>query len=964
MENSFKQIWQKNIPELDSKALMYVHEKTKAEILFILNNDEERVFSVGFRTIPEDSTGVAHIVEHSVLGGSKKYQVKEPFVHLVKSSVNSYVNAFTSTECTIYPVASANKVDFYNLMEVYLDSVYQPLITERTFMQEGWHYELSEEDPKLKYKGVVFNEMKGSIANPAWANWQGITAGLFPTNTYQFDSGGNPESIPDLTYQQFLDFYKKFYHPSNSRTYFYGDLDVEEALSKLSEYLDLYDYQEVDGSIPKVAAFPEPKKVENTYAVTETDESKPNAYSQLAWALELEEPLAIVKWWILEEILTGSDASPLRNKLIQSGLGEGIAGWGLASGQNQDIYFIGLKGVKNENVSKVHELIIDTLTEMSKSIDPKLIEASMNSIEFSLREITEGGVTGIDLMRSVIDEWYQGRDPIGTLAFVQIFEQIRNELLDNPDLFSEIIKTDLLENTHRIDFSMLPDSELTSKREELENTRLEKLQQGMSESELEQIKRQTIEIKQWQDSQDSEEEVNKIPRLEVSDLDRKITTVVTEPVLEASIPVRKHDISSRGITYFDLSFDSTWLTKNDYPYYVIFLYLLTRLSTKNRSYEELALDEDTNTGGIWTEVDLGKVYGQEKDYALTTIRGKVLSRKQQDLIRLIKEIVADTLFTDTARIKQLLLERKAGIENGIVSSGHNWSLRRSRAKLDKYYAAHEAMFGTDFYLFLSELTQNFDSRAAELTANLNSIRDRVLDSKMMINFTAPETDWETMSSLLDAGLVGFPQKLQHQNLDISAVPSMDEGFTVPAKVNYVSLAAQLSDEYKPHGSVLAISNILAMDYLWNNVRAKGGAYGSVFRYDKYTNQMGFSSYRDPNIENTLKIYREAGEYLLTHEFTKGDIDGAIIGAIGSLDQPQTPIDKGWGAYIREITGWTDELRQQYRDELLSTSIKDIHAFGEVLKEASKSGVVTVFGNKQDLENYSAKVSKLEVKQLI
>lgn len=957
--------WERAVPELASTAKLFTHNKTKAQVLFLVNDDEEKVFSTVFKTTSNDSTGVAHIMEHSVLGGSAKYQVKEPFVHLLKSSVNSYVNAWTSSEMTAYPVASANEADFTNLVSVYLDAIFAPTLSETTFKQEGWRYELDDDNGELSYGGVVFNEMKGSNASPQRINSQGVRQGLLPGTIYEFNSGGDSQVIPELSYQEFKNYYDRYYHPSNSYTYVYGKVSIEKILAQLEEYLEGFEYQQVDTSVEKSPKFSEPRQVSVEYPVTEISKDKGQYFAQLAWALDVEQPVDKLKWEILDDLLTGSDAAPLRKALIESNLGEGLSGGGFYDYLYQQMYLKGLKGVKAEDIQAVQNLIIDALETLKDGFDPKLIEAAMNSLEFSFREVTESGVMGISIMYLVLDGWLTGKDPLQLLEFDELFGELRKQYADNPNLFGDLVKSDLLDNPHRLDFSMQPSATWASDKDASEKQKLAQLQQEMSEQELVEIKAQTLEIKTIQETPDAEEDIAKIPRLEVADLDKTSTVVETKIENAKQLSFYIHNQPTRGITYFDIAFDTSWMSQDDLFYYAILMQLQGRLDTQNFSYEQLAIEMDTYTGGISETKFSGAVFDQDAEYFLTTINGKALHSNRNKMLDLMLEIVNSTKFEDTQRIKQLLQQRKSGVESRVVSNGLNWSFQRANAKVSKYSAINEYMYGVDSYWKLKDLIDNFDSRSEQLTAKLHQLQQRIAASKLVTNFTDEPGEWNAFRDVLTNKLSGENRKDDSLYLEIQNLEVSDEGLTVPSEVSFVSLAMDLKTVgYQRHGSNSAIQQILRLDYLWNEVRAKGGAYGVAYRVSNSTLAAGFGSYRDPNLAKTLEVYRNAGKFLMEHDFTQRQIDGAIIGAVGSIDQPETAAEKGWTGFTRQYNGWTDDLQQKYRTELLNTSLKDIRAYGEMLDQAAKEGVVVVLGSKDKLEEYNKAGGDLKLSEFI
>jgi len=600
--HGFELIRQQEIPELKTQAKLFRHVKTGAQLLALENDDENKAFGITFRTPPKDSTGIAHIMEHSVLCGSRKFPVKEPFVELIKGSLNTFLNAFTYPDKTCYPVASTNLQDLYNLIDVYLDAVFYPRLTPFTLQQEGWHYELEKRDDPLIFKGVVFNEMKGNYSSPDRLLGERSQQSLFPNHTYGVDSGGDPKHIPDLTFEQFMAFHKTYYHPSNAYIYFYGNDHTDERFRVINEYLKNFDRAEAGSAIPLQARFTQPQKFVHKYdAGQETDLSK-KGMAQVNWLLtetiDREKKLALR---MLSHILIGTSAAPLHKALIDSGLGEDVTG-GLESELREMYFSAGLKGIAVNDAEKVESLIFTTLQQLAENgIDPNTIEASLNTIEFSLRENNTGSFPrGLSLMLRSLSSWLYDGDPFVPLTFESPLAAIKVHLKAKERFFENLIRQHLLENQHWTTVILTPDSEVAKQEEAAEKERLMQARAKMNEANLQNLVDDTLELKRRQVTPDSSEALATIPMLKLSDLDKQNKIIPLEVMEKSGDQILFHDLFTNGIVYLDIGFDWHTLPQDLLPYLPLFSRALTEIGTEKEDFVRLSQRIGQKTGGVWT----------------------------------------------------------------------------------------------------------------------------------------------------------------------------------------------------------------------------------------------------------------------------------------------------------------------------------------------------------------------------
>ncbi len=950
-EFGFELLWSKQINELQGVANLYRYSKNGAEVLSIENNDENKVFGITFRTPPKDSSGIAHILEHSVLNGSQKYPLKEPFVELLKGSLQTFLNAMTFPDKTCYPVASQNVQDLYNLMDVYLDAVFYPLITRDVFEQEGWHLELTDENSHPDITGVVYNEMKGAYSSPDGLLSEYSQQSLFPSTAYSLDSGGNPTSIPYLTYEEFLEFHRNYYHPSNARFFIYGDDDPGERLRKLHEYLKDFDKTEVDSRIGLQPRLTKPRHLEHYYIADEQSESK--NMCTVNWLLDVTTNVENnLELQVLEYILIGMPGSPLRKALIDSGLGEDLAGVGLERELRQMFFSTGLKGVSEDDLPRVEEVIFDTLKDLAEEgIDKGLIEASMNTVEFELRENNTGSLPrGLLVMLSSLSTWLYDNDPTLMLAYEEPLSDLKQRLDSGEPVFEHLINTNFLENKHWTRVDLKPDPELGDKLEEAERSIVREKTEGFEDSDKQALIERTRELKRKQQEPDDPEEVAKVPRLKIEDLPEKVKQIPLEVTEGESENILYHHLDTNNILYLDLGFDLKMLPQKYLGYLPMFGRAILEMGTDKEDFVSLSKKIQAKTGGIHTETFNANHKYHSEPCSWMFLRGKALSARMQDLLDILQEILSDVQFDDKERFKQLLLEEKSRQEHRIVPIGHRIVNSRLKAKYNLISCINEQMHGLSQLLFLRYLASEVDNNWQGILSDLENMRNILLSNPgMLVNVTLDRENWKDFQPRLQNFLQQVPTRQKEpQKWQTECMPG-HEAIQIPSQVNYVGKGFNLYEQgYEFHGSSLVITRYLRTSWLWDKLRVQGGAYGAFSNLDRYSGVMSFVSYRDPNLLNTLENYDQTADFLENSDLEDEEINKAIVGAVGDMDSYQLPDDQGMTSMLRYIVGETDEKRQELREEIMKTTKSDFRNFGTWLQNLRDKGEIVVLGDKSNI----------------
>lgn len=961
-QHGFTLAEERQLAEVGGTARLWRHEATGAELLSICNADENKCFGVSFCTPPGDSTGVAHILEHSVLCGSDRYPVKEPFVELLKGSLQTFLNAFTFPDKTCYPVANANLRDFYNLMDVYLDAVFHPRLSEDTFRQEGWHVEAVEGRP-WTYKGVVYNEMKGAYSSPDSVLAEKSQQAVFPDTLYSLDSGGDPQRIPDLSYRAFCDFHRSHYQPGNARFFFWGDDPEPERLRRIDAALAGLEARPPEGGVPLQQRLSAPRRVEVPYAAAP---GETRAQFTINWLLaergNVGEALLME---MLEHILEGLPGSPLRMALIASGLGEDVTGCGLETDLRQMYYSTGLKGIAPADVPRAEALILDTLRQLAeKGIPAEAVEAAVNSVEFACRENNSGRFPrGLAAMIQSLSTWLYGGDALAPLAWEAPLAAIKARVAAGEPVFEDALRRNFLENPHRVHVLLLPDAELGEQRRAAEAARLEALAAGTPPEQRAALIEETRRLEAAQAAPDSPEALATIPALGLADLPAANAII---PTAEEAMPghgARRtwlaHELPTAGIAYVNLLLPVARLPERLLPLLPLFARSLTETGTARRDMAALGALMAAKTGGLGASPLTGLTVGGRETFCYLSIAGKAVYDKVPELFDILSEILLEPARDPAVlreRLGQMLLEEKARLEYGLQTAGHAAVGARLRARFTGEGALSERLAGLSYLESVRTLLNRHAQEPDSLLADLEQLRAAIVASgDAILDCTAEAAGLEAAGrcgrALLDRLPAAGVSPSAPDLTDISALAPLrlprGEALITPAQVNYVGKAANLYDlGYAWHGSAPVILRYLRMGRLWDEVRVRGGAYGVFCSLDRAGGSLVCASYRDPNVDRTLAAYDGLAAFLRAQPPDRARLVQAIVGAVGDLDTYLLPDARGARALARWLSGNTEDLRRRTREEMLATTAADFSAFADVLEQARDSGAVCVLGGQE------------------
>lgn len=951
--SAYELMQKKEMPELNSTGYLLKHKKTKAKVALIENEDENKVFTIGFRTPPSDSTGVPHIMEHSVLCGSEDFPVKDPFVELVKGSLNTFLNAMTYPDKTVYPVASCNDQDFQNLMHVYLDAVFHPNIykEEKIFQQEGWHYELSSEESPLIYNGVVYNEMKGAFSSPEDMLDREIMTTLYPDTPYFHESGGDPKHIPELTYEAFLAFHQKYYHPSNSYLYLYGNMDMAEKLSWIDEhYLSHYDYLEVDSSIPRQEAFAGMRERTVDYPISAGESPKNQAYlsysAVVGDSLDAELYLA---FQVLEYALLSAPGAPLKQALLDAGIGKDI----LSSYENgiaQPYFSVIAKHADLEQKDAFLQTIRETLTRIAEEgFDRKALQAGLNFYEFRYREADFGNYPkGLMYGLQMFDSWlYDETKPFLHLLALPHFAKLKEQM--EQGYFEGLVRTWLLENPHSALLILRPVPGLEAQEAARVEQTLQDYKEGLDQGGVLSLVERTKALKEYQDEPSSQEELQKIPMLKREDIKRQTAPLRNEELQVDGVTLLHQDIFTGGISYIRLLFDAEKLPESLVPYMGILKHVLGFVDTENYSYQELFNEINCHTGGIVSAVNLyGNLREKSKFRVMFEMKVKVLSDKTDFAFAMMREILKRTKLTDKKQLHEIIAQLKSRLQMYLTSSGHSAAAMRAMAGFSKSAGLNDRMNGIAFYQTVEELERHFADRAEELIQNLSRVMEYVFrPENLIVSCTSKAEGIEAVKKELSALKKAlYTTELPKAGEEEKETPKAHkEGIMTPSAVQYVARAGQIS---KYTGAYRILKVILSYDYLWIQIRVKGGAYGCMSGFSVYGDSY-LVSYRDPNLRETNEVFEKTAEYVEQFDASERGMTKYIIGTISDLDTPLTPAAEGNRSMSAWLTHATIEDLQKTRDEVLDATPADIRALAFGIRELLKEGSFCAIGNENRIE---------------
>ncbi len=949
---------EEDLKGIKAKGYLLRHRKSGARVVYIENDDNNKVFSIGFRTPPSDSTGVPHIMEHSVLCGSRNFPAKDPFVELVKGSLNTFLNAMTYPDKTVYPVASCNDQDFQNLMHVYMDAVFYPNIYEHEeiFRQEGWSYQLDSAEDKLKYNGVVYNEMKGAFSSPEGVLDRVILNTLFPDTSYANESGGDPEVIPELTYEQFLDFHRKYYHPSNSYIYLYGDMDIEEKLHWLDqEYLGKYDREPVDSRIRFQEPFAEMQEKVIPYSIASEESEEDNTYLSynkvVGTSLDKELYLA---FQILDYALLSAPGAPLKKALTDAGIGKDIMG-SYDNGIYQPIFSVIAKNANEEQKEEFIQVIEDVLRASVKNgIDTKAIEAGINYYEFRYREADFGNYPkGLMYGLQMMDSWlYDEEKPFIHIEALDTFEFLKKQI--GTGYYEELIQKYLLDNPHGAIVIVTPEKGRTARMEAELEEKLQKYKESLTAEEVEAFVQKTQALEAYQSEPESEENLEKIPVLKREDISREIEPIINEEMTLAGVPVIFHEIETNGIGYVDVLFDMSLVEEQDLPYVGILQSVLGIIDTKRYDYGTLFNEINVNTGGISTSLELYNDVTniREKAFKATfEIKGKALYGKLPVAFDMMREILMESKLNDGKRIREILAMLKSRLLMKFQSSGHVTAVLRAQSYASPAAKLKDMTNGIAFYETVSYIEEHFEEEKEKLSEKLIDLSKKLFcGDNMMLSYTAAREGLEGLEEMVEKLKNSLHTRTAEEDKRcVIHCEKKNEGFKTASKVQYVAKAGNFIDQGVAYtGALQILKVIMSYDYLWQNIRVKGGAYGCMSNFNRI-GEGYFVSYRDPNLKRTLDVYDGVVDYLKNFTVSERDMTKYIIGTMSGIDQPMTPASKGersMNLYMNKVSA---EMIREERNQILDAEQDDIRALYKVAEAVLQADQMCVIGGEDKIE---------------
>lgn len=953
------------VEDVQSDGFILRHKKSGARIAILSNNDDNKVFYIGFRTPPEDETGVPHIIEHTTLCGSKKFPVKDPFIELAKGSLNTFLNAMTYPDKTVYPVASCNDQDFKNLMDVYLDAVFNPNITkyEEIFKQEGWHYELTGKDDELKINGVVYNEMKGAYSSPDEVLSSQIYRSLFPDNTYSKDSGGNPEYIPKLTYEAYLDFYHKYYHPSNSYIYLYGDMDVVERLEWLDkEYLSLYDYKKVNSEINKQPAFDEIKNVEAQYSITMDDSQENKTYLSYNRVVgDTLDEMLYQAFDVLDYALVSSPGAPVKQALIDAGIGDDVYG-SYDAGILQPVFSFVAKNANASQADEFESIIENTLKEVVKTgINKEALLAGINSSEFKFREADFGQFPkGLLFGLNCLDSWlFDDMKPFIHLECLGTFAKLRKAV--DTDYFEKLIQEYLLDNTHGSSVTVKPKRGLGNEREEALAKELSDYKASLSDEEIKKLIEDTEHLKKYQEEPSSDEDLRKLPMLTRADMKKNAMPFSNIEDELSDVKVVRHDIESNGIDYISFLFDAGDFAQSELGYLGFFTNALGLVSTEKYSYTDLANATNIYTGGISTGTASHPDIKDRNNFVFKfEVKLKVLEKNLDKALELMEQMLLSSDFTDTKRLGELVAQIKARLQANLSSSGHLVAAMRSMSSFSRYALYQDELKGIAFYRSICHIEKELSESPKSVSDKLAAIAKKLFArNRMLISFTGNNEAYGNAKPSLEKVIAGFDKMSAIGNQAEVHFNTAKEAFIDASQIQYVAKTGDfICEGYEYTGALRLLRIILSYDYLWINVRVKGGAYGCMNTFLR-SGESYFVSYRDPNLSDTLDVYDRIPEYIKSFSPDERDMTKYIIGTFSALDTPMNPEAKGSRSLSAYLEGITYEQIQKERNEILNAQPEDIRRLADLVEAVLKKDSICVIGNENMIKESAGLFENVE-----
>lgn len=958
MVHGFRVNAMSHIEEVNSDAYVMEHVKSGARLMYLDNDDDNKVFYIAFRTTPDNSKGVPHIMEHSTLCGSRKYPLKEPFVELAKGSLNTFLNAITWPDKTMYPIASRNDVDFHNLMDVYLDAVFYPncLKNPQILMQEGWHYELENKEAPLTYNGVVYNEMKGALSSPEAIMEDRAMEKLFPDTTYGVESGGDPEVIPTLSFREFTEFHRRFYHPSNSYIYLYGDMDIDKTLEYLDgEYLSAFDRRNVDSMVKTQAPFGKRISVTAPYGIAENEDTEGKAIHALYNAFnDHMSTMDSLAFRILNYVLIDMDGAPLKQAVLDAGLGSDLSG-SYGDSYKQPVWIVEVTGSEVDKQQAFADVVDSTLRSIAlKGLDKDMLEAALNRTEFTARENDyQGRPKGLFYGVRAMDLWLYDRDPMEALRYIDDINTLRDNLKTN--YFENLLLRYVIKNPHQVLITMKPEKGLTEKMNRETAEKLAAFKSSLSDEQLDEIMASTKALKERQASGETEEALETIPLLSRKDLKRTVEEEVLEKENVSGMDHFHFDVHTNGITYLNLYFPLSGLTEEDIPYAILLSTLLRSLSTTKHSYGELARLSNAYTGGMSFAVNgYGKVEDTNAYLPALTVRAKALTAKADKLLDLLGEVINHTLFTNTKRLKELILQEKSEWDMTAFSRGHSLVMTR----LTSYFSRggeFAEQSGLSYYYFLADLARKFDGEKEKLVAKLEEVSRKIFTrSGLFFETIGEEEEKKAVRSNLSLLVDDMEEGEKKEPRPFSFPPAeKNEAFRTSGKVQYVAKGGNFkSHGFAYTGALKVMETILRYEYLWKKVRVLGGAYGAFTQFLRDGTAI-LCSYRDPNLAETLKAYEDLPAYLENLTLSNREMTKYVIGTMAAAETQLTPSMKGERAMVHYLSGNTRESRMKIRDEVINCQVEDIRKLAPLVESVMKDPYICVMGSEDKIERDKA-----------
>ncbi len=968
--SAYELLGQEFLADYNSQGIVLRHKKSGARVCLVSNEDNNKVFCIGFKTIPGDSTGVPHIIEHTVLCGSEKFPLKDPFIELCKGSLNTFLNAMTYPDRTIYPVASCNDKDFQNLMHVYMDAVFKPNIyhTDNIFKQEGWHYELESPEAELKINGVVYNEMKGALSSGDEVLYEEIQSALYPDNTYSVNSGGDPDVIPQLTYEQYLDFHRTYYHPSNSYIYLYGDMDMAEKLAWLDEnYLAAFDTLEIDASIPmqKPMGF---RKIRKSYSVGEEESVEKKAMLSYSTTIgDFSDIKRILAWDILSFVLFQAPGAPVKQALIDAGIGSEVVG-GFDSYLEQPSLSIIAREADEAQEEQFLSIIRDTLTKLAEEgLNRKSLLGAISSQEFRYRESDHGTTpSGLVMILNIYCTWlYDEKQVFPCCKRNAVFEELRKEL--DTGYFEQLIREDVLESKHTVSVTLVPEQGLATRKEKALAEKLAAYKASLSEDEINRIVEETRALRAYQEEETTEEQLSCLPLLEISDLEVKIRENSNVEHEVEGVPVIHHDIFTNGISYLQIMFDAKDIPAEELPYLGLLSVSLGMMDTEEHSYAELTDECNIYIGGISFSVDTFCAKKSHKDFqAYLDVNARVLQDNTGRAMDLIREILCKTKLGDTKRIREIIAEGCTRFKARFEQAGHVVALERAISYFSPQGYFKQQINGIDAYYALKDILEHYDEKKDAIEEHLTRLLLHILKKeRMIVGVTGDAASYEKLAAEIPALLADIAALPAGEALPAAgeyALTAKNEAFTFAGQVQYLAVCGNYMDAgYELCGALRVMRNILSMDYLWNNVRVLGGAYGCMCEFHPINGNAYFVSYRDPKLAETKEVYEKAADYIANMPLSEREMTKYIIGTISNDYPPFTPKMSGARDMNLYLTGRTVEELCKCRDEILATTPEDIRGAAEVIRAFVSQGYTCVVGSEAAVA--ACKDMFSEVKQL-